>query len=55
MSATKSAIEVLRSTGFSDTDIIDALCDGSALADLGLGDDDQSDIENELSELRSAI
>ncbi len=45
MSKIQSIIEDLQSRGYSDRDLLAALKDGEALAKLGLGDDDQDDIE----------
>ena len=45
MSKTSSIISDLRDQGFDDKAILDALCDGAALAALGLDDGDQLDIE----------
>lgn len=45
----------MRATGYDDAQIIDALCDGSALANFGLGDSDQLDIETAVAELRDTL
>jgi len=45
MNKTESAINDLKAQGFDDKAIMDALCDGEALKSMGLGDDDQADIE----------
>lgn len=38
-------IEDIRAQGFDDQQILDGLCDGEALTNLGYTDDDQEDIE----------
>lgn len=52
MSKTTDAIETMKADGFDSKQIIDALCDGDTLTALGLTDDDQSDIEDAVSNLR---
>ena len=55
MTKTQSVVVELKAKGFSDQDIIDGLCDGEALASLGLSDDDQADIEVAVEALRRSI
>lgn len=53
MTDTDAAIQTLRAEGYKNQAIIDALCDGEALHSMGLGEADQTDIEDALDELRS--
>lgn len=55
MSKTTAAIGDLRDQGYDDQAILAALCDGAALASLGLGDEDQTDIEVAADDLRKAL
>jgi len=54
MNKTESAIDNLKAQGFDDKAIMDALCDGEALKSMGLGDEDQEDIEVALSKLKTS-
>lgn len=54
MTKTESAIKDLRAQGLDDKAILDVLCDGAALESIGLGDEDQEDIENAFSAIRTS-
>lgn len=45
MSKVQATIEDLQAHGYSDCDLLAALQDGEALSKIGLGDEDQDDIE----------
>ncbi len=55
MTRTEEVIETLRSEGFSTQQIIDALCDGQALEELGLTDEDQTDVECAFYDLERSL
>jgi hypothetical protein len=54
MNKTELAVSELRGKGLDDRAIMDALCDGKALESMGLGDEDQEDIECIYSNLKAA-
>jgi hypothetical protein len=54
MNRTEQAIKDMKESGYGTKAILDALCDGEALAMLGLDDSDQEDIECAYDKLRSS-
>lgn len=54
MTKAETAIRELKAQGFDDKAIMDALCDGKALESMGLGDEDQLDIEEAFSAMKTS-
>ena len=55
MNKVKELVKAMQEDNFENEEIAEALCDGEFLKEVGIGDEDQHDVEDEYNRLMEEI